>query len=273
MKIFNIISNALTSYLVKKVKKSHPELCDFKQIAHELRPADVLLIEGKTRMAKAISRVTQSSWTHSSIYIGRIHDIEDISTRELLQSHYKGSVRDQLVIESYVGRGTIVSPITDYEEDHIRICRPTGISHEDTQKVINFAVEHVGREYDTKQIIDLAFFCLKWSLFPWRWWTSLFTLKNSQSQKEVCSEMIAHAFSSVDFPILPLTIKDDKDNLKFIHRNPRLCVPKDFDYSPYFQIIKYPMWPADHKAAYKKFPWQKDTVSNDELGITKTDPD
>ena len=134
-----------------------------------------------------------------------------------------------------------------------------------------FAVEHIGREYDTKQIVDLAFFCLKWSLFPWRWWTKLFTLKNSQSQKEVCSEMIANAFATVDFPILPLTIKDDKNNIKFIHRNPRLCVPKDFDYSPYFQIIKYPMWPTDNKAAYKQFPWQKDTISNDELGVTELD--
>ena len=273
MIIFKKISNILINYLVKDIKKSNSELCDFKQISHELRPADVILIEGRSRISKIIARLTHSPWTHSAIYIGRIHDIEDLATRELLQSHYKGTSRDQLIIESYVGQGTIVSPITNYKEDHIRICRPTGISHEDTQKVTTCSVNHIGREYDSKQIIDLALFCLKWSLFPWRLWTRLFTLKNNQSQKEVCSEMIANAFASINFPILPLTIKDKDKNLKFIHRNPRLCTPKDFDYSPYFQIIKYPMWPSENKAAYRQFPWQKDLISNDEFGISRIDSD
>jgi hypothetical protein len=40
-------------------------------------------------------------------------------------------------------------------------------------------------------------------------------------------------------------------------RNARFCVPRDFDYSPYFEIIKYPY--IDYitdKKGYRKLPWQ-----------------
>lgn len=76
--------------------------------------------------------------------------------------------------------------------------------------------------------------------------------------------MIAEAFNSVEYPILPLIKKHDYKGFELIKRNPRLFTPKDFDYSPYFEIIKHPFIEfADH-ALYRHLPWNRDgLVSND----------
>ena len=72
---------------------------------------------------------------------------------------------------------------------------------------------------------------------------------------------------SVKFPILPLIHKDGKSMFELIHRNPRLFTPSDFDYSPYFDIIKYPVFHIGQQAHYRSLPWNSDYYSNDELGI------
>jgi hypothetical protein len=68
--------------------------------------------------------------------------------------------------------------------------------------------------------------------------------------------MIAEAFNFVQFPILPLVKSDDDNNLSLYRRNPKLCVPRDFDYSPYFEIIKYPFIDYSHYQGYHKLPWR-----------------
>ena len=70
--------------------------------------------------------------------------------------------------------------------------------------------------------------------------------------------MIAEAFEKVSFPILP-DIKqngEDKTQVTFSHRNVKLYVPADFDYSPFFEIIKYPMVNISHSPAYRSLPWE-----------------
>jgi hypothetical protein len=47
-----------------------------------------------------------------------------------------------------------------------------------------------------------------------------------------------------------------------------LITPKDFDYSPYFDVIKYPILDFDELAVYQKMPWGKDGIElNDENDI------
>ncbi|WP_126323397.1 hypothetical protein [Candidatus Rickettsiella viridis] len=50
-------------------------LSDFNKLKHELRPCDVLLIEGRKRISRIIKLITQTSWSHSALYIGRLQDI------------------------------------------------------------------------------------------------------------------------------------------------------------------------------------------------------
>ena len=48
-----------------QVTTSHPD-----QLAATLRKGDVLLVEGTSRFASAISYVTQSTWSHAALFAG-----------------------------------------------------------------------------------------------------------------------------------------------------------------------------------------------------------
>ena len=253
----------ITDYFMEEGPQQHSHLCNFDRLSHEIRPADVLLVEGRSRVSQIISRVTVSSWTHSSLYIGRIHDIDDPEIRELVHKHFKGASREQLLIESWLGKGTIISPLSNYQDKHIRICRPSGLTHEDAQNVINAAAHQLGNEYAVRHFLDLFRFYLGSRFIPRRWKSVIFD-KQDKVTKDVCSTMIAHAFTSIQFPIIPLITHDDQNNWKFIKRNPRLFKPSDFDYSPYFDIIKYPLISLSNKAAYRELPWDEKLMSNDD---------
>lgn len=73
--------------------------------------------------------------------------------------------------------------------------------------------------------------------------------------------MAAEAFHSVKFPILPLLIDPARARARLQERNSKLFTPRDFDYSPYFEIIKYPMFDFDELAIYRQLPWCIDEVA------------
>lgn len=242
-------------------------LSDFDRISYEIKPGDVLLVEGHHRISRIIRHVTLSPWTHSALYIGRLHDIEDDKLREIVKQHCQCPPTKQLVIESLLGKGTIISPLDKYRSFHLRICRPIGLSHSDAQKVTNFAINRLGSKYNVRQILDLARLLFPWGLWPRRWRSSLFQHNALQPTEDICSSMIAMAFAAVNFPILPIIIKE-KDQYELVQRNPRLFTPSDFDYSPYFAIIKYPIFPLGEPAAYHKLPWKTGYISDDQGHIT-----
>ena len=113
---------------------------NFTRMAFEIRPADVILVEGRFRVSNVIKVITQSSWSHTALYVGRLYDIQDPAAKALVMQHYDGPPDEPLVIESQLGQGTIVTPLKYYEEFHVRICRPKGISPEDVNKVIIHAL-------------------------------------------------------------------------------------------------------------------------------------
>ena len=238
--------------------------CDFDRLSFEIRPCDVILVEGRSRVSEVIKTITQSVWTHSALYIGRLVDIEDPNVREHVNWLYDGDPEDQLIIEPLLGEGTIVAPLKKYAKDHLRICRPTGLSRQDARYVINTAAKHLGHEYDVRQLLDLARFFLPYGVLPRRWRSSLFEHHAGESTRTVCSTMIASAFTAVHFPILPVIHKTG-EGFRLYKRNVRLYTPKDFDHSPYFEIIKYPLLGLNDLAVYRQLPWDKDgIICNDE---------
>ena len=53
--------------------------------------------------------------------------------------------------------------------------------------------------------------------------------------------------------------------MRMYKRNTRLYTPRDFDYSPYFQIIKYPLLGLNDLSVYRQLPWDQDgVICNDE---------
>lgn len=238
-------------------------LCDFERLRFELRPGDVILAAGRSRVAKVISQITQSAWTHSVIYIGRIYDIDDLKLREVVKEHFKGDPDTQLIIEGMLGQGTIVVPLENYKKEHLRICRPRGLSRQDAQEVIRYVVNDLGKDYDLRQIFDLARFLFPWTILPRRWRSSLFEAGAGDSTKLVCSTMIANAFQRVNFPIVPI-VNTVGEKLSFKKQNTRLITPRDFDYSPYFEIIKYPITSHVLQGYYRDLPWEDKVEAHDE---------
>ncbi len=265
MNPFSWLGRKVVDWLVREGEPSGVPQCDFERLSFEIRPCDVLLVEGRARVSEVIKTITQSQWTHSALYIGRLHDIEDENVREHVNWLYDGDPSDQLIIEPLLGEGTVVSPLKKYAGEHVRICRPAGLSRADAGRVLAFAVKHLGREYDVRQLLDLARFLFPYGIIPRRWRSSLFEHNIGMPTRTVCSTMIASAFSSVHFPILPVIHREENGAIKLYKRNTRLYVPRDFDTSPYFEIIKYPLLGLNDLAVYRQLPWDTDgVVCNDE---------
>lgn len=260
MGLLNLFAKPIVAYLNRERAAREFPLSDYERIGFELKLCDVLLIEGRSRVSNVIRMITLSPWTHAALYIGRIHDIEDPELQNLIRHHYDGEDGDRLIVESLLGKGTVIHNLNAYQHDHLRICRPSRLNVRDGQQAIRFALSRLGIEYDIRQILDLARLLFPWSILPRKWRSTLFTYHPGKSTRTVCSTMIAEAFAFVQFPILPLVKRtgDNDDEVQLFRRNPKLTTPSDFDYSPYFDIIKYPFIDFHAAKDYHLLPWHGD---------------
>lgn len=239
-------------------------LSDFGHICQTIQRADVLLIEGRSRASNIIRHITQSPWSHAVLYIGRISDIADPTFHRIVERHSHFPPETQLIMESELGLGTMISSLDKYRYDHIRILRPRGLSKNAAPQVINYAIGRVGRSYDVRHLLDLARFLFPWGLFPRKWRSTLFKHNALQPTRDICTTMIANSFHSVHFPILPVIRKNEAKEVELVERNVNLFTPSDFDFSPFFDVIKYPILPLDAQGEYKNLNW-----SNNEMGSDK----
>ena len=203
---------------------ARPEL-----LAMTIRPADVLLIEGaRSKINSAIRYLTQSTWSHAALYVGRAGNLGERDGEPLV------------LVEAELGSGVIASPLSKYETYNTRICRPVGLTPEDRDKVIRYAVERIGHAYDLKNIIDLVRYLLPQPPVPASWRRRMIALGSGDPTRAICSTLIAQAFQSVNYPILPEVLKvDDESRREILHiRHYSLFAPRDFDVSPFFAIVK-----------------------------------
>ena len=164
----------LGQWLLKQDPPRREYLCDFNKICHKIHRADVLLIDGRTRASKIIKRVTQSPWSHAVLYIGCLNDIKDKALRKKIKTYGDFKPDQQLLIESEIGKGTVITPIEYYQNDHIRILRAEWLSTPDVEHVIHYALGRLGRKYNLRHVFDLARFLFPWGAFPKKWRSSLF---------------------------------------------------------------------------------------------------
>ncbi|MEX1993189.1 MAG: YiiX/YebB-like N1pC/P60 family cysteine hydrolase [Steroidobacteraceae bacterium] len=209
-------------------------LVDPAVLAATLRPCDVLLVEGNTRISVAIKYLTQSTWSHAALYVGSA----------LGAASDGGEAR--VFIEADVREGVRAVALSKYAFVHTRICRPIGLTAEDAAKVIAYAAGRIGHRYDLKNVIDLARFLLPTPPVPARLRRRMIAFGSGDPTRAICSTLIAQAFQAVRFPILPEVshVKtgdpacDDcyKDIFRIRHHS--LFAPRDFDVSPYFDVVK-----------------------------------
>jgi len=264
------IGGKILKLLVWESDASSTPFCDFERVRFEIRPGDVLLIEGRSRISDVIKTITFSRWTHAALYIGRIDEIENEAASANVRKYYRGDRKDQLLIEALATQGTIISRLNKYQYHNLRICRPRDLSPQDVQKVVFYATRCVGMKYSTRQLLDLARFFFPYGVLPKRWRSSLFEKKIGTSTRIICSTMLAEAFASVQYPVLPFIQSVDGGKFHWFRRNSSLFVPTDFDYSPYFDVIKYPFF-GDDLAIYKKLPWHSTgVIYNNEMEISQS---
>jgi Permuted papain-like amidase enzyme, YaeF/YiiX, C92 family len=223
------VGKLLAGYLQKEVPGYEPFTpSDPEQLRSIIEPGDVLLVEGNNRISGIIKYLTQSTWSHSALYVGPI----DGARQDDGEPH--------VLIEAYVGDGVISAPLSKYFAYHTRICRPVGLSYEDRTSVCRYAINRIGFGYDTKNILDLMRFLIPLPI-PQRWRRRMIALGSGDPTKMICSALIAQAFDTVRYPILPKITRAGSRAARreILHiRDSSLYMPRDFDISPYFEIVK-----------------------------------
>ena len=221
-----------------------------EKLAGALEPGDVLLIEGNTRVSGAIKYLTQSTWSHAALYVG-----------DALGPPPEGK-EPKVLIEADLREGVRAVPLAYFAGLHTRICRPVGLAPEDLQKVIAFAVKSIGEAYDLKNLVDLARYLLPQPPVPARFRRRMIALGSGDPTRAICSTMIAEAFGLVRYPILPIWTPprpgagEAAAQEELLHiRHHSLYVPRDFDISPYFAIVKPNL---AHGFDYRKLRWAEE---------------
>jgi len=232
--LFSYLGKKLAHFLAKprlndeSFSTSNPEL-----LQRTLRKGDILLIEGTSRFSTSIKFFTQSTWSHAMLYIGDSLGVEE-------------GTEPKSLLEVDVEEGVRAVPLSMYQEQHSRICRPIGLSESEINDIIQFGVSRIGNSYDLKNIFDLARYLFPTPPIPTRWRRKVFALGSGDPTRAICSSLIAQAFQSINYPILPNVTYENPSDSKRIdsyrkmhrRRDPSLFAPRDFDVSPYFEVIK-----------------------------------
>lgn len=191
-----------------------------KNLELTIKPADILLIEGNTRVSAAISYLTQSTWSHACLYIG-------------------DKLGNNRLIEADLLHGVTAVPLEKYRHYNTRICRPVKLSPDEINQVIEFMIKQIGHQYDLKNIFDLMRYLFPIPL-PTQHRRRFIAFGSGDPTKGICSSLIAESFQTIKYPILPRPeIKESEQEEVYLKKQHYShFVPRDFDVSPYFKIIK-----------------------------------
>ncbi len=254
------LSNAVIRFLTREVHNYQRRIPNnLEKLKKHIRPGDVSLVEGKSRISQIIKYLTQSSWSHSAIYVGDHIEIRGHPMAQQYRDQY-GEESRHLLLEAELSSGVTAVPLTKYLDYNLRLCRPYSLSIDDLEKVLGEVIAHLGDTYDRKGLLDLGRYLTPFSLIPARWRKKAFFHGASTSRAVICSGLIARAFSNVHYPVLPLPSKNPREEeekglfpfgKKFRGFPPSFTLPRDFDLSPYFQIVKFNLvreGPIDYRA-------------------------
>ena len=204
-----------------------------ERLLGSLRIGDVLLVEGNSRVSTAIKYLTQSTWSHAALYVGE----------RLAEAGFNPAHR---FVEADMVEGVRSVGFEEFSGLSVRICRPFGLSEADCMRVADFAIGRIGRRYDLRNVLDLVRYLLPTPPIPVRFRRRLLALGSGDPTRAICSTLIAQAFQSIRYPILPIIDYRNATGpgcpgcIEEIYRlrHHSLFTPRDFDVSPYFKIIK-----------------------------------
>lgn len=221
----NFVARKVGSWLVRYLSKENKKASigtpvDIEAVRRCVRPGDVILVEGYTKFSTAIKYLTQSTWSHTTLYLGTVT--------------VDGKTYHDQFIEADVSKGIIHANLSELKGYHLRICRPIGLEESDVDLLRNYSVGKLGGSYDLRNVFDLVRYLVPVLPFPAAHRSKLLTFGSGEPTKAICSTLVAEVFEQVRYPILPTVNK--KHHLS--QRDHSLFTPRDFDVSPYFKIIK-----------------------------------
>jgi len=200
-----------------------------------LQPGDIVLVEGNTRLSAIIKFLTQSTWSHAALYVG-----------ERPADNAPGG-EPNVLLEAEADTGVVTVPLSKYVGFNMRICRAVGLDAPSKQQVIDYALARIGKLYDSKQIVDLARYLFPYPPVPTWFRRRMLAIGSGDPTKAICSTLIAEAFASIRYPILPERVSINgktygvapyvQSEIDHIRKN-GLYTPRDFDISPFFAIVK-----------------------------------
>lgn len=267
---------------------------DLRLLERTLHKGDVLLVEGDQRISQVIRYLTQSCWSHCALYIGDALLNGTPEQAEWAREKF-GDRASHLLVEAVEGFGVTASPIEKYLNYNIRVCRPEGLSRADADEVIRYVCSCMGHRYDLRHIVDLARYFFPVSVVPRRWRRAALTIGRDRGRAVICSTLIARGLGNVGYPILPQSVgwtaaledrgvrrwlpqtwlperwQQQRQRARFRRRDPKLVTPRDFDLSPYFQIVKF-----NHLQGanfnYRDIIWEDDEPAEEETLQPQTIP-
>ena len=244
---------------------------DFESLLGALQLGDVILVDGDQRISEVIKYLTQSTWSHSVLYVGDEILRRFPGQREaLLATH--GRDANHMIIEALVD-GVVASPLSKYASFNLRICRPSSLRRDDLRRVLDEVLAQLGLKYDMKNVFDLARYFFPVSMIPRRFRRRALQFGSGLPTQVICSSLIGRAFQNVGFPILPTTTPSatPRTRPRFLDRMlrrtpppypalfrrqlPSIITPRDFDLSPYFEIIKFNPVEATN-FDYRRIRWE-----------------
>ena len=239
-----------------------------------IQAGDVLLVDGDQRISQAVKYVTQSSWSHSALFVGDALLRREPETRAQTYRRF-GREAKYLIVEALVEEGVVLSPLLKYIDLNIRVCRPVGLRPEDLEVVLDYVISRIGLTYDKRNFMDLMRYLLPFHLIPQTLGEDMLHFGSGKDTETICSTLLAEAFNRVRFPILPQQVRARRTQGGGLReqilgrptrraysgllraRHPTLSVPRDFDLSPYFDVVKFN---AREIAAfdYRKLEWEEE---------------
>jgi hypothetical protein len=105
-----------------------------------LRPGDVVLVEGRSRISVAIKYLTQSTWSHAALYVGR----------PVAPTDADGAMR--CFVEADLREGVRAVRVAAFAGLHCRVCRPVGLAAQDVEAVIRFVTDRIGHAAETRRV-------------------------------------------------------------------------------------------------------------------------
>lgn len=195
------VFGALALYLAQPLRQAGSSRPGEAQSLRELlQPGDVLLSDANSRMAALVRRITRSSWSHVSMYVGPLEDGSD----------------PRCIVEADLADGVRAVRLSSFEGQRTRVLRPVVLGEADRRRIADWVVKRIGDPYDVAHAWTLARWLLRLPARP--------ATLAQDAKRFICSSLLAQAFLFIGSPIAAAA--------------PGYVIPRDFESASGFEVVR-----------------------------------